>query len=1288
MNHMKLEDSWQKLVKRHEMLRAIVFEDGMQQVLDKVPTYKFDILDLRESPCEIVEAELQSIRNQMNRGKKEIDEWPLFDIRLTKIDGVRSRLHFAVDMIVVDTESTAILLEEWRQLYENIETELRPIDFTFKEYIRLHELSHDSLEYARAEDYWTSRLESIPSAPQLPLVTDQPTQTLSDYQYQCKVFDSESWTRLKNRARQESLTPSGIALAAYSEVLGLWSRSAHFTLNLPVPYRSDVHPRVSDLVGSFTSILLLEIDNRKSESFRERAQRIQAQLWNDRSNSIYSCVNLVRERITTSGGLLGFAMPIVFTGLPRKRSSDKGDKQNYWPGPLVFRGGQTPMVWIDNILQEVDGALHSYWISASELFPPGLIEDMSDTYLKLLRILADNPSSWTEPALPFHQRLVPRAHELSNISDPQLLEPREGLLHGAFLKRAKLQPDYIAVKSSDCVLTYRELAKHAAQVAQALCTAGIQTGDLVAVVMKKGWEQVAAVLGILQAGAAYVPIDCNLPAQRLIHLYEKTKISIALTQSEVKDELPWPEAVRPLCVNDLDPEEFANFEEEDTVTPKDLAYVIFTSGSTGEPKGVMIDHRSAVNTINDINHRFSVGSQDNVLALSSLSFDLSVYDIFGTLAAGGTIVIPEENIAQNPSLLHQIMNLERVTIWNSVPAIMNLYIEYLELQHLNIPESLRLALLSGDWIAPTLPNRIKEKSPDTRVVSLGGATEASIWSIIHEIKTDNEWSKSIPYGKPLANQFFYVLNELLLPCPVWVVGDLYIGGSGLAHGYWADKAKSESSFITNPNTHQRLYRTGDLGRFLPDGTIEFLGREDSQVKIQGYRVELGEIEHSIATHPSVEEVVVSALGDRYADKRLVAYVTSKRDAQFDTLEVKEYASNRLPAYLVPSIFVEIEYFPLTVNGKVDRGALPNPFELQQENVEFRQHAKRTAQRATQIIEEILNLKNIDPSANWLKLGATSVDMVRIGNHIEAEFKCRVPIDTLYSHPTAVDLANTLDSLQQFDTRIQRSPEKNPDDIYHQIVSNFEPIMDPADRVRFKSSRANLRSNAPNQRRVVLPASEDEALEKSINRRSHRSFSDEPLSLRSFGQFIECLKQVALNAEPKYGYASAGSLYPIRTYLFVKADSILGLEEGFYYYDPADHQLICVSNKGSVPEHSYDLLINRPIFDSAAFAIFLVVKLGAIAPIYAEQSQHFATLEAGAMSHALECSASINGIGLCQIGWLDFESFRCLLHLDEDEVLVHSLLGGKLPNVEQKWTGLHQISSELLKNKSDFEEGDL
>lgn len=398
--------------------------------------------------------------------------------------------------------------------------------------------------------------------------------------------------------------------------------------------------------------------------------------------------------------------------------------------------------------------------------------------------------------------------------------------------------------------------------------------------MEKGWEQVVGALGVLKAGAAYLPVDPALPRERLWYLLENGEVAVALTQSGVEERLQWPDRVRRVCV---DAEQLLGLPDSPLETlqrAEDLACVIYTSGSTGAPKGVMLAHEGLVNSITYANQRCAVGPRDRVLSLTALHHDMSIYDTFGILAAGGAIVMPTPELRRDPGHWLELMRRAEVSVWNTVPAMMEMLVDYVAGQEQAVPASLRLVFLGGDWIPVTLPDRLRGLVEGVEVFSVGGPTETSLWNIWYEIEAVEPTWKSIPYGRPIANTRYYVLGESLQECPVWVAGELYCGGVGLSKGYWRDEAKTLAAFITHPRTGERLYRTGDLGRHLPDGNIEFLGREDFQVKIRGQRIELGEIDATLRQHPRVRAAAAVVVGEE-ASRRLVVHVVRQESAACD-----------------------------------------------------------------------------------------------------------------------------------------------------------------------------------------------------------------------------------------------------------------------------------------------------------------------------------------------------------------------------------------------------------------------
>ena len=570
-------------------------------------------------------------------------------------------------------------------------------------------------------------------------------------------------------------------------------------------------------------------------------------------------------------------------------------------------------------------------------------------------------------------------------------------------------------------LSYVELMQRSRVLGRELRELGARPNTLVAIVMEKGWEQVVAALGILQAGAAYVPIDSNLPRERMFQLLNNAEAGLILTQPCLDEALDWPLDIPRLCVHKTAGRQAMVGPLEPAQAPNDLAYVIYTSGSTSVPKGVMIDHQGAVNTILDINQRFGVSPQDKVLALSSLSFDLSVYNIFGMLAAGGTIVIPEALASRDAAHWYELALRESVTIWNSVPALMEMLTEHVSGCSKTLPPSLRLVLLSGDWIPLSLPDQIRTISDGIQLISMGGATEASIWSILYPLsKVDPAW-KSIPYGRPMINQSVQVLNDLLEPCPVGLTGQLYIGGIGLAKGYWRDPEKTASKFIIHPQTSERLYQTGDFGRYLPGGDIEFLGREDYQVKIRGFRIELGEIEAALRSYPGVHAAVVTAQGKITAERRLIGYVVPglsgntgqaieqplARNAQpqlgFEA-HLKEFLATKLPDYMIPSRIIALNSLPLTPNGKLDHQSLPKPVRIDVGPKDAKAIPRTEIEKVlAEIFQEVLKLDSVGIHDDFFAMGGDSLGVIQVVLHAEKQGYKVLPIMVL-RHPTIAGLA--------------------------------------------------------------------------------------------------------------------------------------------------------------------------------------------------------------------------------------------------------------------------------------------
>jgi amino acid adenylation domain-containing protein len=649
------------------------------------------------------------------------------------------------------------------------------------------------------------------------------------------------------------------------------------------------------------------------------------------------------------------------------------------------------------VLNESSSGIKAKIEYSAALYKVSTIKRMAGHYVQLLKSIINIPSE-NIGALPM-LTTIETTDLLLKFNNTLTHYPKEKTIVDLFEEQVLKTPDQIALRKHNQTMTYLEVNQKANQLARYLVDGGVNNGDNIGLLVTRGFEMIIGMYGIMKAGAAYVPIDPDYPIERQEYILSNSMVKKVVADGDYPlcRLIPIGQVVK---TNSPELREFGTNNLGIKVNSKQLAYTIYTSGSTGRPKGVMIEHHSAVNLILWVNTEFNIGSQDRLLFITSMCFDLSVYDIFGLLAAGGSIVIVEQHELVDVHKLKDMLINYNITFWDSVPTTMDFLVRELESENKEyLQQTLRIVFMSGDWIPVNLPNRIKKYFPNTRVISLGGATEGTVWSNFFPIeKVEPSWT-SIPYGKPISNNFFYILNEQLQPVPIGVIGELYIGGVGVANGYANDKKKTDYSFVKDPFNDQageRMYRTGDLGRMMPNLNMEFIGRKDDQVKIRGYRIELGEIESVLRECQLVNQAVVLLKENKDGKKELVSYIVGKD--QYDRQVVILHLKGKLPDYMIPTVWIELDSLPLNTNGKIDKKALLD-YNVS-EQIRVRQQPPRTdsEKMLVEIWEDVLRLKNVGINDNFFEIGGHSLLAVQIMTKIENKTGKKFPISILFRFP--------------------------------------------------------------------------------------------------------------------------------------------------------------------------------------------------------------------------------------------------------------------------------------------------
>ncbi|HEX8164560.1 MAG TPA: amino acid adenylation domain-containing protein [Beijerinckiaceae bacterium] len=860
--------------------------------------------------------------------------------------------------------------------------------------------------HAAALAYWTARLADPPPLPDLPADRAAGGVTTGHGgRHTCGV-PAATYEKLLKLGRTHGASLFQSLLALSWAFLARLCDQEEFCVAAPVADRP--HPDAQDLVGNFVNTVVLRCALAGDPSFETILDQAR-----ERTIEALEHASLPFDRVVQAIPASRRAEGMPFTNVMVSLIPDQGCVSfagiKAEPLDIVLPTARFDLGLFFSIVGDELRLSIEY---ASDKFEASTVRRFAQHWMTLAAAALADPSS-AMSRLP----LLSEAERHTILEEWNATEhpcDTDRLVHSLFEAQARRQPTALAVQGDGPELSYRELNQRADRLAGMLAGRGLRPGARIALLCERSPHLIVAMLAVLKAGCAYVPLDPDSPPARHETILRIAEAGALITDASMQaraERLAATAGGVPCLRADLLGEADRR-SRPSGLSPDDLAYIIFTSGTTGVPKGVAVRHRPVINLIEWVNATHSVGPGDRLLFVTSVAFDLSVYDVFGVLAAGGSIRIAGRSEVRDPRALAEILEREPITFWDSAPAALDQCVPYLSGRG-NL--SLRLVFVSGDWIPVTLPDRLRRIAPDADIVALGGATEAVVWSNFHSVRDIKSGQSSIPYGRPIQNARYYILDRHMEPVPIGVPGNLFIGGEVLADGYVGDPAQTAARFVPDPfraRPGARLYDTGDRARYWEDGTIEFLGRLDTQVKIRGFRVETGEIEAILAAQPGIRASHVSIRGERSA-RWLCGYVVADVADRNLATKLRSALRAQLPEYMVPEAIVVLDAFPLTANGKLDRARLPDP---RRAPVEGAPEESIEMTNAESVVAEIwrtaLAIADVGVDENFFDVGGNSVRLVSVHRTLETRFGQRIPIAELFRYPTIRSLADRLASRAQ------------------------------------------------------------------------------------------------------------------------------------------------------------------------------------------------------------------------------------------------------------------------------------
>jgi aspartate racemase len=1008
LNLAALRAALNAIVERHEVLRTIfsVSEGGepVQQICQHAE-FAVPVIDISETAVERQDEEMQRIGAELSA--RPFDLSREFPLRLTVIRLAPSS-HVLVNVrhhIASDGWSSGVFWRELTALYgafcNGQTSSLGELPIQYADYAAWQREWLQGQVLSKQLGYWTKQLAGL-QALQLP--SDRPRHAAANPRGAKQFFalPTALVDELRQMGHRENATLFMTLLAAFQILLQRYTGQDDVVVGSPVAGRT--RPETEGLIGFFVNMLVLRTQLSGNPTFRELLARVR-----ETALAAYEHQDIPFEKLVEElnpgrdqGETPLFQVAFAVQNMPRAKLTMPGLTVT----PLEIEAATAKFDLFVAFIEEENRSTLRFEYSA-ELFSPPTIARMFGHFQRLLEAIVADPDRRIGdlPMLAAAER-----HQLSvEWNDTEREYPSERSIDQLFEAQAERTPDEPAVVFDSQQLTYRELNERANRLARHLKAFGVGADVLVGICMERSVEMVVGLLAILKAGGAYVPLDPSYPKERLAFMLHDCGAPVLITQRSWAGSFNGSKAK--IIALDDDWHQIAQ-QSAENLPPANaadrLAYVIYTSGSTGEPKGVAVPQRAVTRLVINTDY-VALSAADVVAQASNVSFDAATFEVWGALLNRAKLVVVSKDTLLSPQALSVAIERQGITTLFLTTALFNQMVQ----QAPAALGKLRYLLFGGEAAEPQRVRELIRQGAPEHLLHVYGPTETTTFASFYPVKTVDADAATVPIGRPIANTEIYILDAQLNPVPICVAGEIYIGGPGVARGYLNRPELTAAKFIANPfhgDPQSRLYRTGDLARYLPDGNIEFVGRIDHQVKIHGYRIELGEIEAALNEHPAVREAVVTAQEYGPGEKRLIAYVVTAGGSTATADELRHALQQRLPEYMVPAAFVFIDALPLTVNGKVDRKALPKPDSIRRQNASaYVAPRSATEVRLAEIWADVLKLERVGIEDSFFELGGHSLIAVRLVAEMERQLGCSASVALLFKFPTIAQLAAELRS---------------------------------------------------------------------------------------------------------------------------------------------------------------------------------------------------------------------------------------------------------------------------------------